>query len=93
MDHPTTIVCDTVTPNGRCGATTTVVSAHPRFDSVMFGDAPGGQFEQVLRETRYVLHCPKCGWRDQVVKADGHPGAVPQEWCPNSDALAAAINS
>ena len=68
--EPTTIVCNAVKARGVCGATAKVVSAHPRFDSQMYGPGVGGQFTHVLRETRYVIDCPRCGRRDQIVKAD-----------------------
>ena len=61
--EPTTLICSV------CGATAQVVSTHPRFDSVMYSPGAGGKFQQVLRETRYVIECPKCGRRDQIVKA------------------------
>ncbi len=69
--EPTTIICNAVTARGVCGATAKVVSAHPRFDSQMYAPGGGGQFKQVLRETRYVIECPRCGRRDQIVKAAG----------------------
>jgi Zn finger protein HypA/HybF involved in hydrogenase expression len=60
----TTLICNV------CGATAKVVSANPRFESKMYGPGAGGRFKQVLQETHYVIECPKCGRRGQVVKAD-----------------------
>jgi hypothetical protein len=38
------------------------------YDNLMYRGG-GGKFEQVLRETRYDIECPKCGRRTVVVKA------------------------
>jgi hypothetical protein len=58
----TTRVCEV------CGAAAMVHDIHFVYDSVMYRGG-GGQFQQVLRETRYDIQCPTCGRRTVTVKA------------------------
>ena len=57
----TTRVCEV------CGATALIHDIHFIYDSVMYRGG-GGQFQQVLRETRYDIQCPNCGRRTVVAK-------------------------
>jgi hypothetical protein len=59
VDSPQ-IVCNAMTPGGRCGATARVLNAHYVYKPDM-KDAG-----QVLVEAKYEVVCPTCGPRMQV---------------------------
>jgi hypothetical protein len=52
-----------------CGSNALIHDIHYVYDNLMYRGG-GGKFEQVLRETRYDIECPKCGRRTVVVKAE-----------------------